>query len=302
MISRRFENTKTINLFFIFTALLFGLFLYELFIFEDSWNVNHTLIRVGTSVVLLISMIFLNTIDRWNELTENNSYSIFFFGIFSIIFPHIYNNIALVTSNLLIIIATWRIMTLRTEENIPQKIFDASFLIICAGLFTVWAFIFLLNVWISLLYYGSKKRKYWLIPFVAIFCVGVLFSIILIVTKIPYQLPIDNLWQLDYQQMLFLPTRISLIIMAIMFIVSLIVYLFKSTYHSGSSQVIIQFLLVGLIVVFFSKEVIFVFAPLSILFALYIEKIEKFWLKETILWIFLAIPPSILLLHFIAKS
>lgn len=87
-----------------------------------------------------------------------------------------------------------------------------------------------------------------------------------------------------------------------MFLVSLVVYLFKSRYHSGSSQVIIQFLLVGLIAVFFSKEPIFIFAQLSILFALYIEKIDRFWLKETILWLFLAIPPTILLLHFIAKG
>lgn len=303
MISNRFENTKPINLVLIFAALLFGLFLYEFFIFEDDWNSNQALTRLGTSLVLLVSMIFLRTIDRWNELTENNSYSIFFFGIFSIIFPNIYQNIALVVSNLLIIFTIWRIMTLRTEENVPQKIFDASFLTICAGLCNVWAFLFLLNVWISLFYYGSQKRKYWLIPFLAIFCIGILYSAGLILFNIPFKLPsFDNFWVLDYQQLLHLPTFVALIITGLMFLVSLVVYFFKSKYHSGSSQVIIQFLLVGLGVVFFSKEPIFIFAQLSILFALYIEKIEKKWLKETILWIFLAIPPTILLLHFIAKS
>lgn len=303
MISNRFENTKSINLVYIFLALLFGLFLYEDFIFEHSWDLNNTYKRIGVSVVLLISMIFLNTIDRWNELTENNSYSIFFFGIFSIIFPSIFNNIALASSNLLVIIAIWRTMTLRTEENVPQKIFDASFLIICAGLLNVWAFVFLLNVWMSLLFYGSKKRKYWLIPLLAIFCVTTLFSAGLILFKAPFQLPaIENLWRFDYQEMMYLPTLVSLIITAVMFLVSLVVYLFKSRYHSGSSQVIIQFLLVGLIAVFFSKEPIFIFAQLSILFALYIEKIDRFWLKETILWLFLAIPPTILLLHFVAKG
>lgn len=303
MISNRFENTKPINLLLIFTALLFGLFLYEYFIFENPWDWWHILTRVGSLLLLLVSMTFLNKIDRWNELTENNSYSIFFFAIFSIIFPFIFNNPALVASNLLIIISIWRIMTLKTEENVPQKIFDASFLIVCAGLLNVWAFIFLLNIWISLLFYGSKKRKYWLIPFLALFCVGVLLAAVLLVFKVPYQMPVvENLWLFDYREMLFLPTLISLVITAIMFVLSLVVYFFKSKYHSGSSQIIVQFLVVGLVAVFFSKEPIFIFAQLSILFALYIEKIERFWLKETILWLFLAIPLSVLLLHFVAKS
>ena len=303
MISNRFENTKHSNLLLTFTALVFGLFLYEFFIFDNYWDLNHTLTHTGSCLILLVSMIFLNIIDRWNELTENNSYSIFFFAIFAIIFSYIYDNIAVVASNLLIIIAIWRIMTLRTEENVPQKIFDASFFIVCAGLFNFWTFIFLVNVWISLLFYGSKKRKYWLIPFLALFCVGVLFSTAIVILNTGVALP--SFTRLDdsyFENMLFFPNLVSLIITGVMLLISIVVYFFKSRYHNGSSQVIIQFLLVGLVVVFFSRETIFIFAPLSILFALYVEKIEKFWLKETILWLFLTIPLAVLLLHFVSQT
>ncbi|ATA88847.1 hypothetical protein CGC58_03365 [Capnocytophaga stomatis] len=303
MISTRFENKKSVNLLIIFFALFAGFCLYDFFIFEDAWNPSNLLTRAGSFLVLFVSVFFLNIIVQWNELTENNSYSIFFFGFFSTIFPNVYNDFSLCLSNLLVIIAIWRIMTLKTEENIPQKIFDASFLIVCAGLLHIWAFIFLLNIWISLLFYGSKKRKYWLIPFSAIFCIVILFSAGLLLLNIPFNLPeINKLWSADYKKMMYLPTFVSLVITSIMLLVSIIVYFFKSYYHRGSSQVIIQFLFVGLAVVFLSKEIIFIFAPLSILFALYTENIERAWIKETILWIFLIIPLAILLLHFISKS
>lgn len=302
-ISSQFENKKSVTLLIIFFALFAGFCLYDFFIFEDAWNPSNLLTRTGSFVALFASIFFLNIIDQWNELTENNSYSIFFFSFFTTIFPDVYNDISISISNLLIVIAIWRIMTLKTEENIPQKIFDASFLIICAGLLHIWAFVFLANVWISLLFYGSKKRKYWLIPLSALFCIGVLFSAGLILLGIPFKLPeISNLINADYQQIMYLPNLVALVIVAIMFLVSVTVYFFKSYYHRGSSQIIIQFLFVGLVVIFFSKEVLFVFAPLSILFALYIENIGRFWLKETILWIFLTIPLVILLLHFISKS
>lgn len=302
-ISSQFENKKSVTLLIIFIALFAGFCLYDFFIFEDAWNPSNLLTRAGAFAALFASIFFLNIIDQWNELTENNSYSIFFFSFFTTIFPDVYNDISVTVSNLLIVIAIWRIMTLKTEENIPQKIFDASFLIICAGLFHIWAFVFLANVWISLLFYGSKKRKYWLIPLSALFCIGVLFSAGLILLGIPFKLPeISNLINADHQQIMYLPNLVALVIVAIMFLVSVTVYFFKSYYHRGSSQIIIQFLFVGLAVIFFSKEVLFVFAPLSILFALYIENIGRFWLKETILWLFLTIPLAILLLHFISKS
>lgn len=303
MISNRFEDKKSVNLLIIFFALFAGFCLYDFFIFEDIWNPSNLLMRTGSFLILFVSIFFLNVIGQWNELTENNAYSIFFFSFFTTIFPDVYNHFSLCLCNLLVIMAIWRIMTLKTEENIPQKIFDASFLIVCAGLLHIWAFIFLLNIWISLLFYGSKKRKYWLIPFSAIFCIGILLSTGLLLLNTPFNLPeINKLWSPDYKKMMHLPTLIALVITSIMLFVSIIVYFFKSYYHRGSSQVIIQFLLVGLVVVFLSKEIIFIFAPLSVLFALYIENIGRTWIKESILWLFLIIPLVILLLHFVSKS
>lgn len=304
MVSKYLENTKPINLILGFTALFIGHLLYQLLIFNRGWGLYHWLEALGVWIFLLLSMYFLNTIVRWNELTEKpNSYAIFFFAVFLMLFPQTFEKTLLVLSNLLIIIALWRILSLKTNKNISQKIFDASFLIIIAGMLHFWAFIFLLNIWISLLFYGSKKKLYWFIPLSAMFCIVVLFSAILIVLGKPFPVPdFDSLWTFDYSYAIAFPMSVSLIITSIMFLISLVVYLFKTKYHSLSSQVIIQFLIVGLIAVFLSKESIFIFAPLSILFALYVEKIERNWLKNTILWFLLLLPLVMLLLYFFTES
>ena len=224
------------------------------------------------------------------------------------LFPTLFDKVKLVGANLLIIVALWRVLTLKTGEGIPQKLFDTSLLIICAGLLHPWALIFLLNVWISLLFYGAEKRRYWFIPLLAIITVSILLGAILLILQEPF--PIDdftNLITSDINNLLnfsshSIATTIAVCSLALLLLVALAVYYFRSVYHSISSLVVIQFLWIGLIVVFLSKEVIYTFAPIAILFALYVEKIRVWWLKEIVLWSLLSMPGIGLLFHFITKS
>ena len=263
---------------------------------------------MSTFVLLFLSLLLLHQIDRWNELTDTkNCYSIAFFSIFVVLFPILFDKVKLVGANLLIIVALWRVLTLKTGEGIPQKLFDTSLLIICAGLLHPWALIFLLNVWISLLFYGAEKRRYWFIPLLAIITVSILLGAILLILQEPF--PIDDFTKLitsDINNLLnfsshSIATTIAVCSLALL-LVALAVYYFRSVYHSISSLVVIQFLWIGLIVVFLSKEVIYTFAPIAILFALYVEKIRVWWLKEIVLWSLLSMPGIGLLLHFITKS
>ena len=284
--------------------------LYQFQILQQPLEVGAHLLFLSINLTLLLfSLILLHQIDRWNELTETkNSYSIAFFSILVVLFPTLFDNIKLVGANLLIIIALWRVLTLKTGEGIPQKLLDTSLLIICASLLYPWALVFILNVWTSLLFYGAEKRRYWFIPLLALLVIALLGGAILIILQIPFSFDsYYNLVTTDIMRLLQLPsypiaTTIALMSLGLLFLVSIVVYYFRSTYHSISSIVVVQFLWVGLLVAFLSKEVIYIFAPIAILFALYIEKIRLWWLKETVLWILLSLPATILLLHFITKS
>lgn len=310
MLSVRFENTKPITFIIVLLALLIGDGLFQFKILQlPLSDVSHLTVLMSTFVLLFLSLLLLHQIDRWNELTDTkNCYSIAFFSIFVVLFPTLFDKMKLVGANLLIIVALWRVLTLKTGEGIPQKLFDTSLLIICAGLLHPWALIFLLNVWISLLFYGAEKRRYWFIPLLAIITVSILLGAILLILQEPF--PIDdftNLITSDINNLLnfsshSIATTIAVCSLALLLLVALAVYYFRSVYHSISSLVVIQFLWIGLIVVFFSKEVIYIFAPIAILFALYVEKIRVWWLKEIVLWSLLSMPGIGLLLHFITKS
>lgn len=310
MLSVRFENTKPITFIIVLLALLIGDGLFQFKILQlPLSDVSHLTVLMSTFVLLFLSLLLLHQIDRWNELTDTkNCYSIAFFSIFVVLFPTLFDKVKLVGANLLIIVALWRVLTLKTGDGIPQKLFDTSLLIICAGLLHPWALIFLLNVWISLLFYGAEKRRYWFIPLLAIITVSILLGAILLILQEPF--PIDdftNLITSDINNLLnfsshSIATTIAVCSLALLLLVALAVYYFRSVYHSISSLVVIQFLWIGLIVVFFSKEVIYIFAPIAILFALYVEKIRVWWLKETVLWSLLSLPAIVLLLHFITKS
>ena len=310
MLSVRFENTKPITFIIVLLALLIGDGLFQFKILQlPLSDVSHLTVLMSTFVLLFLSLLLLHQIDRWNELTDTkNCYSIAFFSIFVVLFPTLFDKVKLVGANLLIIVALWRVLTLKTGEGIPQKLFDTSLLIICAGLLHPWALIFLLNVWISLLFYGAEKRRYWFIPLLAIITVSILLGAILLILQEPF--PLDdftNLITSDINNLLnfsshSIATTIAVCSLALLLLVALAVYYFRSVYHSISSLVVIQFLWIGLIVVFLSKEVIYTFAPIAILFALYVEKIRVWWLKEIVLWSLLSMPGIGLLLHFITKS
>ena len=310
MLSVRFENTKPITFIIVLLALLIGDGLFQFKILQlPLSDVSHLTVLMSTFVLLFLSLLLLHQIDRWNELTDTkNCYSIAFFSIFVVLFPTLFDKVKLVGANLLIIVALWRVLTLKTGEGIPQKLFDTSLLIICAGLLHPWALIFLLNVWISLLFYGAEKRRYWFIPLLAIITISILLGAILLILQEPF--PIDdftNLITSDINNLLnfsshSIATTIAVCSLALLLLVALAVYYFRSVYHSISSLVVIQFLWIGLIVVFLSKEVIYTFAPIAILFALYVEKIRVWWLKEIVLWSLLSMPGIGLLLHFITKS
>ncbi|NWO30252.1 hypothetical protein [Capnocytophaga sp. oral taxon 903] len=310
MLSVRFENTKPITFIIVLLALLIGDGLFQFKILQlPLSDVSHLTVLMSTFVLLFLSLLLLHQIDRWNELTDTkNCYSIAFFSIFVVLFPTLFDKVKLVGANLLIIVALWRVLTLKTGDGIPQKLFDTSLLIICAGLLHPWALAFLLNVWISLLFYGAEKRRYWFIPLLAIITVSILLGTILLILQEPF--PIDdftNLITSDINNLLnfsshSIATTIAVCSLALLLLVALAVYYFRSVYHSISSLVVIQFLWIGLIVVFLSKEVIYIFAPIAILFALYVEKIRVWWLKEIVLWSLLSMPGIGLLLHFITKS
>ncbi|AWL78792.1 DUF6427 family protein [Capnocytophaga canimorsus] len=305
MISGIFENTKPANILLVFILSVLGYLTYGIFIFEQPLTLFYTFNTLGELLLIFIGLIFIQSIILKNDLTQGSSYPIVFFGVFISLFPQTFQNLPLIASNTLIIISLWRIMTLRTGKKIAQKIFDASFLIACAALFYPWAILFLITVWFSLLFYGSKKGKYWFIPLVALFSVIVISLMISLLLGITEKLPNIYSWQinLNYETFLSLEKIVPLAFMTLLLLISIFFFFSKKSANiSTNIKYIAEFLFIGLFIVFLSKEIIFIYIPLAILLGLYVEQIQRNWLKETILYTILLSPLVVLVLHFITKG
>lgn len=305
MISGIFENTKPANILLVFILSILGYLTYGIFIFEQPLTLFYTFNALGELLLIFIGLIFIQSIILKNDLTQGSSYPIVFFGVFISLFPQTFQNLPLMASNTLIIIYLWRIMTLRTGKKIAQKIFDASFLIACAALFYPWAILFLITVWFSLLFYGSKKGKYWFIPLVALFSVIVISLMISLLLGITEKLPNIYSWQinLNYETFLSLEIIVPLAFMTLLLLISIFFFFSKKSANiSTNIKYIAEFLFIGLFIVFLSKEIIFIYIPLAILLGLYVEQIQRNWLKETILYTILLSPLVVLVLHFITKG
>ncbi|WP_212901255.1 DUF6427 family protein [Capnocytophaga canimorsus] len=305
MISGIFENTKPANILLVFILSVLGYLTYGIFIFEQPLTLFYTFNALGELLLIFIGLIFIQSIILKNDLTQGSSYPIVFFGVFISLFPQTFQNLPLMASNTLIIISLWRIMTLRTGKKIAQKIFDASFLIACAALFYPWAILFLITVWFSLLFYGSKKGKYWFIPLVVLFSVTVISLMISLLLGITEKLPNIYSWQinLNYETFLSLEKIVPLAFMTLLLLISIFFFFSKKSANiSTNIKYIAEFLFIGLFIVFLSKEIIFIYIPLAILLGLYVEQIQRNWLKETILYTILLSPLVVLVLHFITKG
>jgi hypothetical protein len=115
-------------------------------------------------------------IGKRNGLTKDSSYTAVFFILLLLFFPSILNNLNILLANFFVLLALRRLISLQSMKASKEKIFDASLWIILASLFHFWAILFLILVFISIILLVSRDYTNWVLPFVALFAVGILFA------------------------------------------------------------------------------------------------------------------------------
>src|SRR3970282_2496096 len=118
-----------------------------------------------------------NFVSKKNGLSKNSSYTIFFYLLFLLFFPSILDNINLIFSNLFILLALRRLLSLQSLTASKEKIFDASLWIFVASLFHFWSIIFIVLVFISIMFHVARDYRNWILPFIAFFTAGIIFML-----------------------------------------------------------------------------------------------------------------------------
>ena len=176
MIASVFKKSTPLNYALIVFLVLFFFFIYQ--IQDTSWMSSVVLLlKKGFTFLVILASVFLTSfIGKRNGLTKNSSYTAIFFILLLLFFPSILNNLNILLANFFVLLALRRLISLQSMKASKEKIFDASLWIILAALFHFWAILFLILVFISIILLVSRDYTNWVLPFVALFAVGILFA------------------------------------------------------------------------------------------------------------------------------
>jgi len=194
-----------------------------------------------------------------------------------------------------------RIVSLKSQQNVKNKLFDAALWITVASLFYFWAILFLIVIVLSLILYTDNNLRHWLIPFFGIATVVVIAVCASIIMYNDYFTIFKGTAVLSYDFSTYNSTRYLVAITTLLSfgIWSSIFYLqeikkkkkaFRASFKIVLFAAAIAFIIILIAPVKKGSEFLFLFAPLAIIITNYIEIIPDKWFKEAFLWALVIIP------------
>ncbi len=294
MIANFFNKTKPIN-FMVLSIMMFITYVISIIF---AFSVEYSLIYFTNKsfyLLLVIFMLFVSDfIIRKNDLTDDNTLALFFYVILFGFFPLSFDNNDLLIANLFLLFSFRKIYSLRTQLNTMEKIFDSSLWIGIASVFYAWSFIYLILVYIAIWLFHKSNVRNVFIPIIGFFTPIFLLYVFFLMTDQTHVF--SSYWKLEYS-FNFNDYLENKFLLPILFVLTLaLVSLFpttkksliakqdfRSTWNILISQIVLSLFIVFVAPVKNGSETIFLFFPLSILYANYIQGIEKYWLKESIL-------------------
>jgi hypothetical protein len=274
-------------------------------------NVDFSLdVVIKQSVLLFIifaSILLLNFIVSKNSLTNKNNYEILLFSLFLLFISQTTSNSNVLISNFFVLLGLRRIVSLRSPKNTKKKLFDAAIWIGIAALFYFWAILFFTLIILSLAFYTDNNIRHWIIPFIGLITVFILSCAISIILY-------DNFFEIlnvspsisyDFSNYNSIQYLIAITVLLSFGIWSSIFYLKNIKKKKKAFRVSFKTIILAAFIAFFivlqvpeknGSEFLFLFAPLAIIVANYIEIIQEEWFKEIFLAVLILVPFVLLLL------
>ncbi|WP_375238871.1 DUF6427 family protein [Aurantibacter sp.] len=174
MITSFFNKSKPNNYVIIFLLALLG-FVIAVFKYNTlPFNLFNVLKLTFNFGLTCVSIFTLNFIVKRNSLTKENTYAVLVYCFALLLLPQTFLNVKIIISNLFIILALRRLLSLSSKKNTIKKLFDFGVLITIAALFNSWAISGFIFVFFALIYYPEKRFNYWIIPFLGVLAVSII--------------------------------------------------------------------------------------------------------------------------------
>ncbi|NVN17047.1 hypothetical protein GUA46_01730 [Muricauda sp. HICW] len=307
MISSFFGKTKPINN-IVLASFLFLFYFTNVFFQLGDQKLNQVIpLELMLFAVLLISVFITNQIVRTEKATESNSYAMLFFVLLIVSFSDelVLQNVLF--ANFFLLLAFWRILSIKSTKNVKHKIFDASLLIAIASLFYDWALAFMLLVFFVIGVYDRRTFKNWLVPFLG---VATIFMLTFTVLKLKgsldffedhYQFSLGLFTSKSFFQVLNIKTLIYLILTIL---VSIVVFIRLRNVSGGKLlllRIVFLIFILGTGIILFTpadaSPVLLTFFPAAVFFTNYFEAMKKRRLQEAVMVGFVVLACSLFAVH-----
>ena len=295
MITAIFNKSKPINLVFTSLILVLGFVINQLKSDElFSWiSISYNLSELAITV---FSVFLIDFIVKKNSISDQNSFIVLFFSIFCFCFWSRSETLHLMLANMFVLLSLRKIISLKTQTNTTQKIFDAGLWICIATLFHFWAILFFIVLYLGIAFYSSNYYKNWLVPFVSV------FAVFTIVTG--YEMAIHNsFFQFSNTTIVrgFNNVNSNIDIAVLMFfaliLLASLIFLSPSVRNklqkNKVSYVVLLFALLVALIIFIltpNKSVsmlLYGYFPLAALFTVFFEKIPKERIQSLVIYVML---------------
>ena len=294
MIANFFNETKPINFMVLLMMMVITYVISVIFSHSFEFSLFYFLNKSFYFLLVLFLIFVYDFIIRKNALTDHNSFALFFYVIFFGFFPLSFDNDNLLIAYLFLLFSFRKIYSLRTQIRTNEKIFDSAFWIGVASIFYAWSFIYIILVYLAIWIFHKSNPRNIFIPIIG-FCVPISFLYVYFLMTDQTDV-FNTYWHLDYSfdfgEYLQAKYLFPLLFVFILGVVSIVPTAkkslnakqdFKATWNILIAQIVLSVIVVLVAPVKNGSEIIFLFFPMSILYANYIQDIEKYWLKESIL-------------------
>ncbi|KJD34122.1 hypothetical protein PK35_05175 [Tamlana nanhaiensis] len=307
MITSFFKKSKSINFIIVFFIALLALLIGKLGVINSTLDFNFFVKLAGLVAIVFGSILLLNFIVNKNSLSQKDNYEMLLFSLFLLLITPTTQHTNVLISNLFILLALRRLISLRTPKNTKEKLFDAAFWIGIAALFYFWSVLFFALIILSLILFSDGNLRHWIIPFLGILTVFVLSVAVSIIFYDNYFQFIDQSFSVsfDFSTYNSLSYIIAITLLFSFGAWSSMFYLnnikkkkkaFRASFTTIIFAAIIAFLLVIIVPSKNGSEFLFLFAPLAIIITNYIEVIHEKWFKEIFLGVLIFAPFILLML------
>ena len=306
MISLIFGKTKPINYIIVLTFLFLFYWFVHFFLFERDFATGELLQQVLVLGTLFFSIFLVNFIVKRNKITRNNSFSILFYTMLAVVFPETLLDSNAILCSFFLLLATRRLVSMRSPKETKFKVFDATLWILVSSLFYDWAILYLVLVFAAIYFYDPKDFRNWLVPFAGIFAVYMIAKSILILAD--QEQFLETHYQLNFSfnvaYFSYWGHSTKLVVFAVVtFLTGLLAFLKLG--KAGFGRVVTMRLIafsfvIGLVVNLLKLSdnvypVMITFFPTVVFMTKYIESIRRARIKEVLLIATIVIPFVVLL-------